>query len=220
MNTVRFITADEVENIRFLYSIDRRSVGIEFSDDKIDRIVKGTKTLITNNLCYVPMVFNEEGIPIGMYIGYTMRPAGAWYVGLTKVLQPTNHFNTTAPMLAPALDMLLEKMESQKLFKFWMGAPESWHNIRNKIMRRHSPMLDRYDWYDEFVIPKGEMSGIKAYDQYSSPCNWTDIVIRMFVLKQEHRINLLKQTPGIQDYRGTVLNGTSYNYQDRNQEPQ
>jgi hypothetical protein len=204
MNTVRFITSDEVDLIRHLYSIDRRSVGVEFTDEKINNIVKGTRDLIDKNLCCVPMVFNEENIPIGMYLGYKVPRVAGWVVGLTKVLNSTNHFNITAPMLAPALDMLLERMESDGYYKWWMGAPESWHNIRNKIMRRHSPMLDRYTWYDEMVIPRGEWAGVQLYDWYTSKCEWSDITVRMFSLKQKHRVEILRTQPR-QDYKGTII---------------
>ena len=204
MNTVRFITPSEIEFIRHLYSIDRRSVGVEFDDAKINRIVKGTQELLTKDLCAVPMVFNEEGIPIGMYIGYDLPRLGGWMVGLTKVLQASNHYNITAPMLAPALNMLIERMESKGYYKWWMGAPESWHNIRNKIMCRHSYMLDRYDWFDETVIPRGEKSPVELYNAYSSPCNWSDIVMRLFVLRQQHRVDLLRQQSHT-DYKGTII---------------
>ncbi len=204
MNTVRFITPDEVDFIRHLYSIDRRSVGIEFDDAKIDRIVAGTRDLLSKDMCAVPMVFNEEGTPIGMYLGYDIPRVGGWMVGLTKVLQSTNHFNTTAPMLAPALNMLIERMEKRGYYKWWMGAPESWHNIRNKIMRRHSYMLDRYDWVDETVIPRGQTSPFSLYNSFSSPCNWSDIIIRMFVLRQQHRVDYLRQQNHT-DYKGTVI---------------
>jgi hypothetical protein len=204
MNTVRFITADEVDFIRHLYSIDRRSVGIEFTDEKIDRIVNGTRNLINQDICAVPMVFDPSGEPIGMYLGYDIPRVGGWFVGLTKVLHSSNHFNITAPMLAPALNMLIERMENKGYYKWWMGAPESWHNIRNKIMRRHSYMLDRYDWVDEDVIPRGQTSPVDLYNAYSSPCDWSDITIRMFSLRQEHRVAHLKQRT-TQDYRGTVL---------------
>jgi hypothetical protein len=203
MNTVRFITSNEVDCIRHLYSIDRRSVGVEFDDAKIGRIVDGTRELLTKDLCAVPMVFDETGTPIGMYLGYDSPRLGGWIVGLTKVLQASNHYNITAPMLAPALNMLIERMESKGYYKWWMGAPESWHNIRNKIMRRHSDMLDRYDWVDETVIPKGEKSPVELYNAYSSPCNWSDITIRMFVLRQQHRVEILRQQAHA-DYKGTV----------------
>lgn len=204
MNTVRFINSDEVEYIRHLYSIDRRSVGIEFDDVKIDRVINITHNLLTRDLCAVPMVFDETNTPIGMYIGYDIPRAGGWMVGLTKVLQATNHYNITAPMLAPALNMLIERMESKGYYKWWMGAPESWHNIRNKIMRRHSHMLDRYDWVDETVIPRGETSPVDLYNARSSPCDWSDITIRMFVLRQQYRVELLRQQ-NHSDYKGTII---------------
>lgn len=204
MNTVRFITPDEVEYIRHLYSIDRRSVGVEFDDDKITRVINIARNLMTKDLCSVPMIFNDEGTPIGMYLGYDVPRAGGWMVGLTKVLQATNHYNITAPMLAPALNMLIERMESKGYYKWWMGAPESWHNIRNKIMRRHSYMLDRYDWVDETVIPRGEVSPVDLYNFRSSPCHWSDITIRMFVLRQQYRVNHLRKQ-NHSDYKGTVI---------------
>ena len=203
MNTVRFIQSDEVDFIRHLYSIDRRSVGIEFDDDKIDRIVNRTRELLKEDLCAVSMVFDESNTPIGMYLGYDIPKVGGWMVGLTKVLQVNNHYNITDPMLAPALNMLIGRMESKGYYKWWMNAPESWHNIRNKIMRRHSYMLDRYDWVDETVIPKGEKSPVALYSAYHSPCNWSDVTIRMFVLRQQYRVDILKQQNHT-DYKGTI----------------
>lgn len=205
MNTVRFITSDEIDFIRHLYSIDRRSVGVEFDDAKIDKVVAITQNLLLTDACAVPMVFNESNVPIAMYIGYDIPKAGGWMVGLTKVLHSTNHYNTTAPILAPALNMLIDRMENKGYYKWWMGAPESWHNIRNKIMRKHSYMLDRYDWVDETVISRGEKSPVSLYNAFSSPCDWSDIVIRMFVLRQSHRVNILRQQLH-SDYKGTVVN--------------
>ena len=106
--------------------------------------------------------------------------------------------------MADALDLLLEKMESKGYYKFWMASPESHHNIRNKIMRKHSKYLARYKWFDEVVIPRGQQSGISSFDSVRRPIDWTDIVVRLFVLDQEHRVNILR-TKGFEDYKGTIL---------------
>jgi hypothetical protein len=139
-----------------------------------------------------------------MYVGVIMPRIGGWYIVLTKVLESTNHFSKTAPMMVPALELLIFKMESMGYFKFWMSAPEKHHNIRNKIIKKHSVAANRYVWFDEVIAPKGQLTGIAAFDIYRGICDWSDVVVRMFVLKQQHRVEILR-TQLHPDYKGTVI---------------
>lgn len=204
MNTMRFVTADELHHVRTLFSIDRRSVGVEFSDEDVENLIVRLTRRINTGMVHVPMVFDEAGTPLCMYVGFELPKIGGWWVGLTKVLAPTNHFNQHAPLLAPALNALIELMESKGYYKFWMAAPEKHHNIRNRIMRRHSVMLDRYNWVDEDVIPRGQKSNFEAFNMHRAMCDWSDIVIRMFVLKQSERVEIFKKQ-GHVDYNGTII---------------
>lgn len=204
MNTIRFIKADELYHIRTLFSIDRRSVGVELSEADVDAMIQRLTLRMAEGTVHIPIVFDDAGTPLGMYVGFEVPKIGGWWVGLTKVLEPANHFNQNAPVIAPALNSLISLMEEKGYYKFWMAAPEKHHNIRNRIMRRHSNMLDRYDWFDEDVIPRGQLSNVEAFNMHRAMCNWSDITVRMFVLRQQHRIEIFKQQ-GHQDYNGTLI---------------
>lgn len=204
MNTAKFITIDELHYIKMLFSKDSRSVGVELSEQKIDEMIERLKIRLQAGTAYIAMSFDEDENPLCMYVGTTLPRIGGWFIGLTKVLESTNHFNKTAPIIAQALELLILKMESMGYFKFWMVAPEKHHNIRNKIIKKHSAAANRYVWYDEAIAPKGQLTGIDAFDVYRNICHWSDVLVRMFVLKQEHRIEILKQQNHA-DYKGTVI---------------
>jgi hypothetical protein len=204
MNTARFITADELHHIKTLFSKDNRSVRVEISDDQLDKKIDVLRDRMQKGIAHISMVFDEDENPLCMYVGFELPRIGGWYIGLTKVLESTNHFSNTAPMMVPALELLISTMESKGYFKFWMTAPEKHHNIRNKVIKKHSVAANRYIWFDEVVAPKGEASGVEAFDIFRDICNWSDVVVRMFVLKQQHRVEILRsqQHP---DYKGTVI---------------
>jgi hypothetical protein len=204
MHTTRFITADEVHLIKTLFSKDKRSVRVELTDEQLDKKIAILKERIQKGITHISMVFDENDSPLCMYVGFELPRIGGWYIGLTKVLESTNHFSKTAPMMVPALELMISKMESKGYFKFWMTAPESLHNIRNKIIKKHSPMANRYFWVDESVAPRGQLTNIEAFDIFRDVCEWSDVVVRMFVLKQEHRVEILKGQ-NYTDYRGTVI---------------
>jgi len=96
-----------------------------------------------------------------------------------------------------------QTLEAEGYYKFWMGAPEQHHNIRNAVMVKQSNLLHRYDWVDELVIPKGERCDVEIFEQNRRTCNWTDILVRMFVLKQEYRIEHMRKQGHI-NYTGAL----------------
>ena len=204
MHTTRFITADEVHLIKVLFSKDKRSVRVELTDDQLNKKIEVLKNGIRQGLTHISMVFDENNSPLCMYVGFELSRIGGWYIGLTKVLESTNHYSKTAPMMVPALELMISKMESKGYFKFWMAAPENLHNIRNKIIKKHSAIARRYVWFDESIAPRGQLTHIEAFDIFRDVCEWSDIVVRMFVLKQEHRVEILREK-NYTDYRGTII---------------
>ncbi len=72
-------------------------------------------------------------------------------------------------------------------------------------MCRHSKYLSKYKWFDETVIPAGGKSGVSAFDAVRGTIDWTDVVVRMFVLDQQHRVEILQQRKDLKDYKGTIL---------------
>lgn len=202
MNSIRFITSSELQHVRTLYSIDNRSHRTAIDIDSLVEMLR--IKMDVDKTCSIVMMFDPTDLPIAMYVGFEFSRAAGWMIGLTKVLRAEPHFNTTAAIIAPALDLLISTMESKGYYKFWMGAPEIHHNIRNKIMRRHSKMLDRYSWYDEEVIPLGTRSPTPMFAAHTKIHKWHDLVIRMFVLSQQERVRILKQQ-GNNDYNGTII---------------
>ena len=145
---------------------------------------------------------------------YTMFSIDKSLVGETLTSQ---EINTIAQGYREAMDlgymkitMVFDENESpvamytEGYYKFWMGAPEVHHNIRNRVMIKHSKLAHRYQWFDEYIIPKGQKTDIKIYEFNRRICNWSDILVRMFVLKQEYRVELLRKLNS-KDYHGTLI---------------
>lgn len=205
MSTIRFINPNETEFIYEMFSVDPSMVGVDLTKDDQDKMVKRFKTHMEAGSFKIAMEFDDQGSPQVMYTGLVLQKVQGWWVSATKIKQPTNHFAKSAKIMAPCLDFMLDHMEQQGFYKFWMGAPEVHHNIRNTIMNKYSKKLPNYIWFDEMVIPRGCEAGVEAFDYMRKTCHWSDITIRMFVLDQKHRVEYLQQQ-GHQDYKGTILN--------------
>mgnify|MGYP000956123948 FL=1 len=162
-----------------------------------------TEKKMIEGLMHVAVVFDNDSNPIASYQAFEVPQLLAWrWNGLSSVAKH-NHYNKTAPIIAPALDMIVSLMESKGYYKFWSLNKESAHNIRHKIMCRHSTLLNRYNCYDELIIPKGETSGIPLFDAYRPPTQSYDLLVRLFVLNQKHRVEQLRKH-GYDDYKGTM----------------
>ena len=204
MTTVRFINSDEIRHIYTMFSIDKSLVGETLTSQEINTIAQGYREAMDLGYMKITMVFDENESPVAMYTARLLPMATGWWVGATKIKEPTNHFNKTAKIMAPGLDLMLENLEAEGYYKFWMGAPEVHHNIRNRVMIKHSKLAHRYQWFDEYLIPKGQKTDIKIYEFNRRICNWSDILVRMFVLKQEYRVELLRKLNS-KDYHGTLI---------------
>jgi hypothetical protein len=65
-------------------------------------------------------------------------------------------------------------------------------------------MMTRYQWVDEQIILKNQTSNIALFNLNRRICTWSDVVVRQFYLKQEHRVELLRKLNS-KDYRGTLI---------------
>lgn len=191
--TVRFINENEIDLVRYLFSFDRKMVGVVLDDRELEIRLDRMQTRVANNEMKIAMVFDETGNPYCMTTGFYMKKIGGWYTGATKVYKSSTHFNQTAKYMKMSLNLVLDHMESEGLYKFWMAAPGWQHNLRNKIMTRHSEKLCNYEWFDEEFIPQNQWSEFNGYDAFRYLCDWSDITIRLFVLKQEFREKLVKE---------------------------
>lgn len=191
MNTVRFILSSEMDFVRELFSLDSRLVGEVMSTEELETMIESWKPLLDANKMRISMLFSETNEPLGMYTAVLFPEFRGWWVHATKVKYTRNHFATSAKLLVPAGEFLLDELEGLGYYKFWMAAPEIHHTIRNTVMKKYSERLNRYEWLDEYIIPQGcRAPEIPIFDINRKTCTWSDVLVRMFVLKQEFR-NLL-----------------------------
>jgi len=204
-NTVRFIEAGEVNDlIREMFSIDRTLIREIVSDETLTYIIENWIKLVETEQFKISMVFDNNNSPIAMYTGRMMQVNGGWLVGATKIKIPQANYYISARLMTPALELMLSYMESHGYYKFWMTAPEIHHNIRNKVIRKVCPMMTRYQWVDEQIILQNQTSNIALFNLNRRICTWSDVVVRQFYLKQEHRVELLRKLHS-KDYRGTLI---------------
>lgn len=203
----RLVQVNEVENcFNVLFSEDDKIFRVSKDESKISAMINMVKKYLAENIAVMTAVFDGD-TPVAMYIGYKFPTLKGWIVGLTKVAGKYNHFNKSAPVMAPALDLLISEMEKEGYYKWWMIAPEQHHNIRNVIMKKHSKLLPNYQWFDEEVIPRGEDSPTKIFNAFRGPgtaIDWTDLTVRLFVLNQANRVEYLRQGR-TNDYKGSIL---------------
>lgn len=194
MNTARFISSNEVhEIVGDLFSIDKNIIRQLKTEEELKKIRENWIRWMESNEMKITVIFDENNNPLGMYTARLVPKISGWLVGATKIKKPNSNFYITAKIMVPGLELLIQEMENMEYYKFWMIAPENHHNIRNSIMKKYSPSLNRYEWYDEEIIPAGKKSKVPLFELHNNVVNWTDRVVRMFVLKQEYRNNLLKQ---------------------------
>ena len=203
--TVRFIEPDEInELVREMFSIDNTLIREVITEEYLEKMITNWKEVMLAGEFKISMVFDENNSPIGMYTGRILPRLGGWLVGATKIKQPQANYYKSAKIIMPALELMLAYMEERGHYKFWMTAPEIHHNIRNKVIRAVCPMADRYGWVDEAIIPKNETSTMGLFNVHRRICTWSDAVVRLFYLKQEYRIELLKKL-NLKDYNGTLI---------------
>jgi hypothetical protein len=194
MYTARFITPEEVDSvIQDLFSIDKTITRQVKSEEELAFLRNHWKNLMSNNEMMISVVFDEEQQPAAMYTARLVPKVSGWWVGATKIKKPNTSFYTTAKIMVPGLELLLNTLEAMGYYKFWMVAPEEHHNIRNRIMKKYSPALNRYEWFDELIIPAGGKSDVALFEMHRVIVDWTDTLVRMFVLKQEYREVLVKE---------------------------
>ncbi len=207
MYTTRFITPEEIDYLRVTYAVGRKSLGIPISEEIHENIINNVKQRMLDGITHVVVVFDENNNPVVSCHAFEIPQLLAWrWNGLSSVLGH-HHYNKTAAIVAPAQDLMMSFMESKGYYKFWSANRESAHNIRHKIMCKHSTLLSRYNYYDELIIPKGQLSGIPLYDAGLTSAHQDDLLVRMFVLDQKYRVEKFRQL-GTEGYRGTLQSHT------------
>lgn len=204
MYTTRFLLPDDViDTMTYMYSNDPHNVRMQLSLGNIKELAKKYYEKVVSDTGSICGVFDANDNILATYTAIEYPDFAAWRVAGTKVLEPTNHYAKTAKMLAPGIDAVIDKMEGKGYYKWWMISPEQHHNIRNKIMVKYSRLLGRYEWYDDLVIPANSVTtGVKSFDDYREIIDWSDTISRMFVLRQQHRIEIFRNKK-FTNYKGT-----------------
>jgi hypothetical protein len=203
MHAARFLSIDEVDLIGSLFESDPSFLRKELSSLEIDNRIKSIKEGVSAGSTKVSMTFDEDNKPYGVHVAYEIPRINGWLFGMTKVVTSSNHYYNTAKAMSSSINLLTSYMENKGYYKFWSHSSEQRHEQRTKIMCKFSDQLRRYEYYDEIVIPKGEICNVALFESFRASVDWTDILIRMFVLKQEHRLALINQKQ-YSDYIGKI----------------
>jgi hypothetical protein len=192
-HNVRFLQKHELDLLRSMFEFNPYSNGIKLTDEQIGKFCKGSCKMIASGLRHIAINMDENDNPIAMSVGTEKPNINGWVQGLTMVTNTSNHATTSIKKLTPAMDALVELMESKKYYKFWDISLESKIlNLGRSIVLRYSTTLNRYDYYDEMIIPAGKKSEVKLWDINRRIHPTKEMMVRMFVLNQESRIKLLK----------------------------
>lgn len=194
MNTVRFIGPNEHHHVKAMFDHDPRLVDEPISQDElpdwIDNLLKG----VDEGYRKVAMVFDENQEPVAMTAGTGYIGIAGWFKGISKIRRPNNHYGITARIMAPAEDLIYEYMEGQGYYKYWSATfQDKYHTLRNNILAKYSQYLHRYDGFDEIIVPPGGTTAHRLFDLNRRVHPWSDILIRMYVLRQEYRMPLVEQ---------------------------
>lgn len=101
------------------------------------------------------------------------------------------------------ISKICTQMESRKYFKFYLNLPLNQINPVESLFKDDS-VLSRYNGYTECRVNKGKLCDIPIYS-YSGKVNLdSDSVIKVYCLKQESRVQLLKDS-NITDYHGSLI---------------
>lgn len=201
MYTARFLNLDEIHLIGTLFEEDPSIVRKNLDSTEIAHLIQTLTDRASEGIAKVSMTFDVDNKPYGVHVGYEFPKINGWIFGLTKVRTPSFHYYKTASAMSASVNLLTSYMESRGYYKFWSTTTEKRHNQRTSIMCRYSEQLSRYEGFDELVIPRGQKSGVGLFDIYRPVVDWSDILVRMFVLKQEFRLQLIKEKQYV-DYVG------------------
>lgn len=201
--TARLISAAEIHYIKEIFDINNTAQRREMSEEQITKfLLQAQKGLeMGNAICST--IFDSNSKPIAMYIAWKMPRIAGWQMGLSKMVEKHSHYSKSAEILALGVDLIIEAMEAEGFYKFWLNSSEKHLNIRNKLMFKKSKLFPRYKWFDENIIPAGQDSSVEIFNFFRNKIAWTDVIVRMYILDQPYRIEHLKKHNS-RDYTGTV----------------
>lgn len=194
MNTARFIGSHERDAVMAMFDHDLRLVDEPISPEELPEWIDNLLAGVEEGYRKVAMVFDEDQEPVAMTVGTGYAGIAGWFKGISKIRKPNNHYAITARIMAPAEDLIYEYMEDQGYYKYWSATFEGkYHTLRNNILAKYSRYISRYDGFDEISVPPGCRTPHRLFDLNRRVHPWSDILIRMYVLRQEYRVPLVLQ---------------------------
>lgn len=192
MPNVRLLKEDDMDLLRSMFDFNPFSNGIRLTETQITDWCDNTMFGIRGGMKQVAMNFDEAGNPIAMSVGIEKPNINGWLQGLTMVRHPANHAVTSIKIITPAMDLLVSHMEARKYYKFWdISIQDKILELGKSLVARYTEKLNRYDYFDEMIIPAGQLSGVKIWDINRRIHPTKDMTVRLYVLRQEYRLPLL-----------------------------
>lgn len=189
--SVRFLTQDEIDLLKLIIQSNPYSNGIKLSEEQVNDLCNQVINGVKKGFKKVAITFDSENNPLGLSIGTAKPGIAGWIQGLTLIKDPGN-FENTVQILSIAMDHVIDYFESIGYYKFWDSSLEKKIlTIFKGEVSKISTKLKNYNYYDERIIPPGEIAGVDLWDKNRRINPTKPILVRMYVLKQEHRLPLI-----------------------------
>jgi hypothetical protein len=199
MNNTRFLKHNEISILRSMFDFNPYANKIRLSEKDIIIFCNKTMEEVAKGSRHVAITMDETGDPVASTLGIEKPGIAGWVQGLTMVRYPSDYPRNPGPeakipqaeMISRAMDLLVSHMESKRYYKFWdIGHPRIL-NFAKSYVSRFTKTLNRYDQYDEMNIPPGMHSGVPLFDAYRRIHPTESMIARMYVLRQEYRLQLI-----------------------------
>lgn len=141
----------------------------------------------TNNK--ITLVFDKEENIKCVTISYFWKMIKSWRQGLI-ICEPNNlYFDAVKNGIADSSSLLIDYAESIGYYSYDFLVANPKNHIRWNKMREQIPMIrNRYEFFDEAIIPAGTMPSHSRYQNMMRYRTWNvDLLYRIGYLKNEYR---------------------------------
>jgi hypothetical protein len=149
----------------------------------------------------IVLVFDQDENIKCVNIAYFFNMIKSWRQGLI-LCQPNNpYFDAIKNGIADASSLLITHAESIGYYSYDFIVANPKNNSRWNKMRQQIPIInDRYEFYDEAIIPANTMPSHPRYQYMMGRRTWNvDLLYRIGYLKNQYRNYQHLIAPTIQD---------------------
>jgi len=190
MYSSRFIKSDEVDAVRTVLLSRPYGNKLKFTEEEIDNVCSTLIPRIDEGSRKVAVTFNDKNEPLAFSMGTKKNFGAMWIQGLTVIRNSDDDKfwdRDRINYVGDSMELLVNYMESIGYYKFWDISSARMLNAGKRLLGTQNNFLNRYNSYDEGTIPKGQKSGVDWWDMHRRIHPEEDMVVRFYVLKQEHR---------------------------------